>query len=74
MLKAVLFCGVDVITTCFILWLSDLTCWADVVAIDFCHWCYCHRLIIDVVVLVDVVPGGDLPLSNCCSGQLNCPG
>ena len=53
---------------------SDLTCWEDVVAIDFCDWCYCHRLIIDVVILADVVPGGDLPLSSCCSGKFNCPG
>ena len=58
MLKPVLFCGVDIITTCFMLWLSDLTCFADVVAIDFCDWCYCHSFMFDVVGLADVVPCG----------------
>ena len=35
MLKPLLFSGMDVITTCFISCLSEVTCWAVVIAFDF---------------------------------------
>ena len=82
--KPVLFSDLNVIATCFISYVIELTWWEDVIAIDLCDWCYCHILVLIICdwsychILMLLFFGRCYAIwwdttSNCCIGQFCCP-
>ena len=83
--KPVLFSDLNVIATCFISYVIELTWWEDVIAIDLCDWCYCHILVLIIcdwsychILMLLLFFGRCYAIwwdttSNCCIGQFCCP-
>ena len=83
--KPGLFSGLNVVTTCFISCLIELTWWADFIAIDLCDWCCCHILVLVFcdwyychMLMFMLLFGRCYAIwcnttSNCCIGQFLLP-